>query len=73
VFLCDEVLHIYDVIDEPPPQVVDIMEMVVGAILREGPEYEADLRRRRQGNPDFAFLDPTNAHHGYFRTWIDII
>eukprot|EP00055_Hartaetosiga_balthica_P016148 m.100529 g.100529 ORF g.100529 m.100529 type:complete len:433 (-) comp9046_c4_seq1:1479-2777(-) len=46
----------------------EAMEKMAEAVARRGMELEEITRKHQQHNPKFAFLDPMNNYHGFYRS-----
>ncbi|KAI8576202.1 hypothetical protein K450DRAFT_258085 [Umbelopsis ramanniana AG] len=58
------------------PNNVDIYEAIektAAFVAKAGPSLESKIKEKNLGNPKFAFLQPWNEHHAYYRTRVDDI
>ncbi len=50
----------------PPPQILDVIEMVVSSMEKSGPSYEQEICKKQAGNPNFAFLNARHKFHAFY-------
>jgi splicing factor 3A subunit 1 len=51
---------------------VDIIKLTAQFMARNGPDFVQGLLTRERANPQFEFVKPSNALHGYFRKLVDV-
>lgn len=57
----------------PPPDIRSIVDKTATFVARNGVQFEAKIRGDERANTKFAFLNPQDAYHAYYRAKIQFV
>ncbi|PWN39891.1 hypothetical protein IE81DRAFT_326065 [Ceraceosorus guamensis] len=57
----------------PPPDIRSIVDKTATFVARNGVQFEAKIRGDERANTKFAFLNPEDAYHAYYRAKIQFV